>query len=403
VLSATTLTSVMVVLGAAAFAPWLGDVLGRWLLVPTVVLEVLLGILIGPHLLGWVRVDEALETISELGLAMLMFLAGYELDFRRVRGGPLRVALLTWLATVVLALLTSLVVLGPSFTAMVVGLALTTTALGAVLPMIRDRGGLGTPLGRQVLAHGAVGEFAPVVAVSLVLTSTRPAHTGLLLFGFALLAAFGVWWARRPRSPRVARLMSVTLGTSVQFAVRTALLVVIGMVWAAAELGLDVLLGAFAAGIVLRSALEVGDPGDAEVVLAKLEGMGYGFLVPFFFVVSGARFDLASLMDDPLDPVWLLLFALLLLLLRGGPVWWAAGRGRGRSLDQRGRVALALLSATALPLIVVITTVGVERGALHSATAATLVGAGVLSVLVFPLIALRVWPDERKQLSEPRQ
>jgi Kef-type K+ transport system membrane component KefB len=391
-----TLTAVVAVAGAAAAAPLVADRLRRWVAIPSVVLEILLGILLGPALLGWVVEDDVIGFVADFGLAMLMFLAGYESEFRRIRGRPLRRAVLGWLASVVLALGVTVAFWGVSLAAMVVGLALTTTALGTILPTVRDAGALAGPFGAAVLAIGTVGEFAPIVAVSLMLTSDNPVHTTALLLGFAALAGLAAWQASRPRSPRLARMVTATLGTSVQFVVRFALLIVVVMVWVAGKLGLDVLLGAFAAGIVFRVFLDSGDHGihgvhgdrrEAEVVESKLDAIGFGLLVPFFFVVSGVRFGLSALVSNVgallLLPAFLALFLVIhavpvLLLQRQLPAWPA-------------RSALALLSATGLPLIVVITTIGVERQALAPSTAAALVGAGLLSVLILPTAAMGLW------------
>jgi len=382
-----TLTAVVAVATAAALAPLIADRLRRWITIPSVVLEILLGILLGPALLSWVVEDDVIGFVADFGLAMLMFLAGYESEFRRIRGRPLRLAVLGWLASVVLALGVSVTFWGFSLATMVVGLALTTTALGTILPTVRDSGALAGPFGAAVLAIGTVGEFAPIVAVSLMLTSDNPAHTTVVLLGFVALAGLAAWQASRRRSSRLTRLVTATLGTSVQFVVRFALLIVVAMVWVAGKLGLDVLLGAFAAGIVFRFFLDSGDRREAEVVESKLDAIGFGLLVPFFFVVSGVRFGLSALVSDVgallLLPAFFALFLVIhgvpvLLLQRQLPVWPA-------------RSALAVLSATGLPLIVVITTIGVERNALAPSTAAALVGAGLLSVLILPIVAMGLW------------
>ncbi len=218
--------------------------------------------LLGPMMLGWVVDDDVIGFVADFGLTMLMFLAGYECDFRRIHGRPLRNATFGWLASGVLALGVMVSFRGFSLTAVVVGLALTTTALGIILPTVRDTGALAGPFGAAVLAIGTIGEFAPIVAVSVMLNGHNPMRTTLLLMGFVGLAGLAAWRATRPRSRRVARLVSATLGSSVQFVVRLALLIVVAMVWVAGEFGLDVLLGAFAAGIVFRLFLDTGDPAD---------------------------------------------------------------------------------------------------------------------------------------------
>jgi Kef-type K+ transport system membrane component KefB len=194
------------------------------------------------------------------------------------------------------------------------------------------------------------------------------------------------WRATRPRSPWLARLVTATLGTSVQFAVRFALLIVVVMVWVAAELGLDVLVGAFAAGMVFRLFLDNGEESEVPLVRSKLDGIGFGLLVPFFFVVSGVRFGLGALLSDVRALLLVPAFLALFCVIRGGPVLLLE-----RELPRwPARSALATLAATGLPMIVVITTIGVERHALAPSIAAALVGAGLLSVLILPMTAMRL-------------
>lgn len=384
-----TLTSVVVIVLAAALAPLLADRLERWLPVSSTVLEIVLGILIGPAVLGLAHSDTLIQAFANLGLAMLFFLAGYEVDFNRVRGQPLRRALTSWVGSLLLGLaaggLLALVLGGGPGAALVFGLALTTTALGVILPIARDAGVLGTGLGVAIMAIGSVGEFAPIVMIAVLLSGGRPLHATLLLVLFATVAIGAAAVAMRAPPARVARLLTATLGTSTQFAVRLSVLVVLAMVWLATELHLDLVLGAFAAGVVMRLLLSGISRREAGVVESKLEGIGFGMLVPFFFVTTGVTFDLDALLDSPaamaLVPVGLAGF----LLVRGVPVAAAFGS----ELPRRQLVGLGLYASTALPLVVVVTGIGVRTGWLSSATAAGLVGAAMLSVLAFPLAAQR--------------
>ncbi|MEV7023960.1 cation:proton antiporter [Kitasatospora sp. NPDC093558] len=384
---------------AAVAAPLLADRLLRWIAVPTVVFEIVLGVLIGPDLLNWAHVDDLVNELSQFGLAMLMFLAGYEIDFAKLRGGPLKRAGTAWLATVVLALGVGALVNRNALDGAFAGLVLTTTALGTILPILRDSGELPTPFGSLVMATGAVGEFGPIIAIAVLLSGNSPARTAVILGAFAVITALAILGARRTRPDWVIRLIERTLRTSGQFAIRAVILVLAVMVAAAIWLDLDMLLGAFTAGIVSRLLLSDVPAHEEEVIEAKLESIGFGFLVPVFFVVSGMNFNLDALLHDPgtllLVPVFLLLF----LAVRGVPAALLAPAGLGR----RDRGALGLYGATALPLVVVITTIEVEAGHMPSSTAAALVGAGMLSVLVFPLAAQRLRGDVRPPLSEPGQ
>ncbi|MFD7452271.1 cation:proton antiporter [Kitasatospora sp. NPDC059827] len=371
---------------AAVAAPLLADRLLRWIAVPTVVFEIVLGVLIGPSVLDWAHVDDLVNALSQFGLAILMFLAGYEIDFAKLRGGPLKRAGTAWLVSLVLALGVGALVNRDPWDGAFAGLVLTTTALGTILPILRDSGELPTPFGSLVMATGAVGEFGPIIAIAVLLSGNSPTRTAVILGAFAVITAVAVLGARRPRPAWATRLIERTLRTSGQFAIRAVILVLAVMVAAALWLDLDMLLGAFTAGIVSRLLLSDIRRAEEEVIEAKLESIGFGFLVPIFFVVSGMNFDLDALLDDPgtllLVPVFLLLF----LAVRGLPAGLLAPAGLGG----RDRAALGLYASTALPLVVVITTIEVEAGHLPSSTAAALVGAGMLSVLVFPLVAQRV-------------
>jgi len=393
-------TTAVLILAAAFIAPLISDHLSRWIAIPTVVLELLLGILIGPVLLGWAHQGEVVDAISDLGLSMLMFLAGYEIDFARIKGRPLRLAVTGWLISLAAGLLIAFgiaawlhgsssddLVSHDNAAALVLGLAIATTALGTILPPLRDAGLLPTALGSRVMAVGALGEFGPIVAVALLLTTDNPARTSLLLVGFVALALAGVWLATRRRPPRLARLITATLGTSAQLAVRMAMLIVVFMLWVALGLGLDALVGAFSAGIIVKAFLAGGGHEEAEVVESKLEGIGFGFLVPFFFVMSGIKLDLKALLNSPADAATIPLFLVLFLLVRGLPTLVLYRRD---DLGKTGRNALALFASTQLPMVVVITSIGVSSGAIKASTAAALVTAGMLSVLIFPLIALRL-------------
>jgi Kef-type K+ transport system membrane component KefB len=333
---------------------------------------------------------------------MLMFLAGYEIDFPAIRGRPLRQAVAGWFISLAVGLAIALgivtwlhgsasddLVAHPDAAALVIGLAITTTALGTILPPLRDAGLLPTPLGSRVLAVGAVGEFGPIVAVALLLTTDNPARTALLLAGFVALALAGLWLATRPRPPRLARMISATLTTSTQVAVRLAMLVVVFLLWVALSLGLDSLVGAFSAGIIIKAFLGTGSRAEASVVESKLEGIGFGFLVPVFFVNSGVKLDLKALLSSPADAAMIPAFLLLFLLVRGLPTLMLSRRDGGE-LAREGRNALALFASTQLPMVVVITSIGVSTGAIKASTAAAVVTAGVFSVLIFPLLALRL-------------
>jgi Kef-type K+ transport system membrane component KefB len=251
------------------------------------------------------------------------------------------------------------------------------------MPVLRDSDILGERFGRFILGAGAVGEFGPVVIVSIILgvESGEPWRT-VLLFAFAAVAILTALIALRARPTRVVELVRATMHTSGQLAIRLTLLVLVALVVLASEFGLDVILGAFAAGVIVGF-ITRGE-GDSSEFEGKLDAVGYGFLIPIFFIATGMDFDLDALLDSPSAMALVPGFALLFLFARGLPAWLLY---RGE-LDRRERASLALLSAAALPLIVAITEIGTDTGVMRADEAVALVGAGMLSVLVFPLVAL---------------
>ncbi len=374
----------LALIGAAAvLAPILAEQT-RGLRIPSVVLEIALGIAIGPYVLNVVRPNDVVSALSDMGLAFLMFLAGFELELDRVRGVPLRRAAIGWLLSLAIALglAFALVSTGLALDTLIVGLALTTTALGTLLPVLSDAGVLTTKFGAYVLAIGTVGEFGPIVMVAVLLTHKDPVVAGSLLVAFVAIATLTALLATRAHPPKVVALLRRQLHSSAQLPVRVAVLLVLLLVYVASELGLDLLLGAFAAGIVVRL-LITGD--DSEVIESKLEAIGFGFLIPIFFVVSGIHFDVHIFVTHPSTLLRLVLFLALMLVVRGGPVLLLYRR----LVSSAERLPLVLFSSTGLPLIVVITTIGTSEGRMLPENAAALVGAGLMSVLLFPMLGLR--------------
>lgn len=375
--------TLVLVATAAVLAPIIAEQT-RGLRIPAVVIEIVLGVIIGPDVLGLAHPNQVVDALSDLGLTFLMFLAGYELDLRRIVGRPLARAAMSWGVSLALALglAFTLVITGFALNTTIVALALTTTALGTLLPVLNDAGVIETPFGALVLGAGTVGEFGPIVLVAILLTNENPIASLALLGAFVVLAVTTALLATRPQPPAVVALMRRHLNSSAQLPVRLSVLFVLLLVYLASKLGLDVLLGAFAAGIVV-SLFTQGH--DREVVSSKLDAIGFGFLIPIFFIVSGTRFNLDILIHSPLTLLRVAIFLLLLLVVRGLPVLFVYAR----DLRLEQRIPLALFSATGLPLIVVITTIGTSEGRMRPENAAALVGAGVLSVLLFPTLGLR--------------
>ena len=379
-------------------APLVARGLGRWVRVPIVVFELVLGILVGPSVLGWAQPDAFIDVLSEFGLAMLFFVAGSEIEFAAFRGRTGRRASLGWLLSLVIGVGLAWIFV-PGEEAVIIGVALCSTALGTILPILRDAGELKTPFGRAMGAIGAVGEFGPLIAISIFLGGRNPGYSTIVLGLFALLAGLAIWLAFRVPRGAMHRFVNSTLHTSGQFAIRVVLLILAGLIALSIVLDLDILLGAFTAGIVWRLLMRDAAEPDREAVESKVEAVAFGFLVPVFFIYTGVTFDLQALLAQPVLFLLLPVVLVVLLLVRGLPSTLAAPEGSTR----RDRLSVALLGATALPIIVAVTAIGVEEGILSSAASALLVGAGMLSVLLFPLVAMSIRGERRAGAALPME
>jgi Kef-type K+ transport system membrane component KefB len=387
--------SFLIIVTVAALAAFLAALVGSRLTVPVVVTEIVAGIIVGPDLLGLATADEFVEFFSNLGLGMLFFFAGYEIDFERIRGLPLRLAGLGWVLSLALAyglgglLELSGLVLSLIFT----GSAMATTAIGTLIPILSDAGELRTRFGTYLLGAGAIGEFGPILLITLFFSTKSAAQNAVILLLFLLLALATALLAVRGAG-RGWGMLERTLETSGQLAVRIAVVLVFALGALATDLGLDLLLGGFVAGIIVRLALR---GRELQIFESKLTAVGYGFFIPFFFVTSGIKFDLSALTNDPIRLLELPLFLALFLIVRGTPALLLYTH----VLDRSERFALALFSATELPLVVAITTIAIEEGHMRASTAASLVGAAILSTAIYPLLALRLRGDRAGAAQEP--
>ncbi|MET4157890.1 cation:proton antiporter [Agromyces sp. PvR057] len=375
----------------AVAAPLLVRAVGVWVAVPLVVFEIVLGIVLGPSVLGWIAPDDFVELLSDLGLAMLFFLAGNEIDFRTIRGRPLSRAAIGWIVSLAAGFGIA-VLLAPDIPAAAfIGIALTSTALGTVMPILRDAGDLRTPFGISVIALGAIGEFGPLLAISLFLTGRTPGLAAIVLLVFAAVAGVAIYAAAKGHGDRLHVVITATMHTSAQFGVRLVVLVLVALLALSIVLDLDMLLGAFTAGVLFRVLISGAPDSDRRLLETKVEAVGYGFLVPVFFIMTGVTFDLEAL-GDPSTLALVPLFVVLLLVVRGIPSILAAPIGA----DRWTVAATALFGATGLPIIVAVTGIGTDTGDLETGVAAALVGAGMISVLLFPLIGLAL----RKRASD---
>jgi Kef-type K+ transport system membrane component KefB len=373
----------------AALAPIVAGLLSRFR-VPQVVILIVAGVVVGPQVLGWAE-PQSIELISNLGLGFLFLLAGYELELELFRERAGRLAITSWLATVLIAILVTGALEAAGFVKAFVPIAigLTTTALGTLLPILRDNQMLEGKFGGFIMAAGAVGEFFPIVAVAVFL-STKGAFLGLI--SLAVIAAIALLFTFVPRllhHEKVAGIISEGEHATSQTTLRWTMFLLFALLVIAADFGLDVVLGAFLAGVVLRR----WAPGDVHALEGKLDAIGYGFFIPVFFVTSGMDLDLHSIIEAPMR---LVVFFVLFLAVRGLP----ALLFYRRDLPTRGRLQMMLLTATALPLLVALAKIGLDSGTMLPENAAALVGAGVLSVIVFPPIAISLRRPAARRLEE---
>jgi Kef-type K+ transport system membrane component KefB len=370
--------------------------------VPAVVLEIVAGIALGPHGLGLVDIDLPVQIVSLLGLGFLLFLAGLEINLHQLRGRVLRLAVLGYLITLALGGLA-----GAGFAAagwvhspLLLAVTLSATSLGLVVPVLKDSGRLDSAVGQSTIAAASVADFAAVLVLSL-LFSAEGGSTGerlVMVALFALLIAVaGFVVSTAGRSQRIGAALVRLQDTTAEIRVRAAVVLLVAFVALADQFGLETILGAFLAGAVVG--LVDRDSSSHPQFRVKLAAIGYGFLIPVFFVTSGLRLDLGGLVDDPTALVRVPLFLVALLLARGVPAYLSV-----RTLGRRPTAAMALLQATSLPFIVTATQIGVTTGLMSPTTAAALTCAGLLSVLIFPAIALtqlRKPPSPQEALAMP--
>jgi Kef-type K+ transport system membrane component KefB len=356
--------------------------------VPAVVLEILGGILVGPAVLGWVHLDVAVRVVSDLGLGFLLFLAGFEIDLRRF---DRRILILVSRAFVFSAMLALLVAYGLQLggqirDGLLVAITLISTSLGVLVPILKDADQTETNFGRLIMAAGSLAELAPLVLLSVFFSasSKNPSVDLGLLAGFVAFTAVVVVVTQRIREWRPMRAVVHRLeNTSSQLRVRLAITFALAFGVVAEHFGLATILGAFLAGVIVRRTDET--PASQEEFQGKLEAIGFGFLIPVFFVSTGAGLDIAALFHSTRAIILVPVFLVALLVVRGLPaLLYVRVVGRTRA------IAAGFMQATSLTFIVVATTIGVQTGHQRTSTAAALVVAGLLSVIIYPPVALRM-------------
>ncbi len=383
----TGLDTLLVVAIVAALAPFVAALLER-IRLPQVVVLIVGGVLVGPEVLGWAD-PESVSLLADVGLGFLFLLAGYELELSLFRRRVGRLAVASWFVTAAIAVAVTgvLAYAGLVHAFVPVALGLTTTALGTLLPILRDNNMLAGQFGASIMSAGAVGEFLPIVGIAIFL-SANGRFLGILSLA-AMLVVAGLF-ALLPRLNFLTRFAEVARRgehETSQTTLRLTVALLVALLVVASDFGLDVVLGAFLAGVVLRR----WAPGDVAALEHKLDAVGYGFFIPLFFVSSGMNLDIISIVEAPLRTLG---FFVLMLAVRGLPALFFYRH----DLVLNERVQMTLLTATALPLLVALSEVGLSTGEMLPENAAALVGAGVLSVMVFPGLAIAL---KRRATVEP--
>jgi Kef-type K+ transport system membrane component KefB len=357
--------------------------------VPEAVLEVLAGILIGPSVLGWVHIDAPVQVLSDLGLGMLLFLAGLEIDVGGLRGPLGRLASWAFSGSVLLGLGAgyALHLGGVNARPVFLAVVLVSTSAGLLLPLLKDAGLHSAPFGQLVMAAGALAEVIPVMLLSLLFSATSTTSEGRassLAALLALLAVIGLALGRVRNLAALDRLLDRLEDRSAQLRVRAALTLSLAFAWLAARFGFASILGAFAAGLLVRI-IDLTNRAPHPQFQVKLEGIGFGFLVPIFFIATGVQFDARALVSDPSALAQVPLFLLALLVVRGVPALAYV-----RLFGRRRAGAAGLMQATTLTFVIVATQIGIAAGQISRTTGAALLAAGLLSATIFPALAVRL-------------
>jgi Kef-type K+ transport system membrane component KefB len=353
---------------------------------PSPVLEIVAGIIVGPSVLNWAQNDETVAVMATIGLAFLLFLAGIEIEFGKLRGRVLRLAATGFAISLAIAMVCGVAfkAAGVVETPLLVAIILSATSLGVIVPVLKDAGESTSTFGQLVIAAGSIADFGAIILLSAFFSGQGSTGSTLLLIGslFAIAGAVLLFVRGAEHSRAVTRALVRLQDTTAQIRVRAAVVLLIGFAALAEQFGLEAILGAFAAGAVL-TLVDQDRQMTHPLFRTKLEAMGFGFFVPVFFVTTGLKFDLNALLDHPSNLAKVPIFLAALLAARGLPA--LAYRG---VIDGNRVLVAGVLQATSLPFIVAATTIGVDMGLMGSAESSALIAAGLLSVLIFPLVGL---------------
>jgi Kef-type K+ transport system membrane component KefB len=392
-------TDLLVVAAVAFAAPFLLGLFPRVRL-PSVVVEIVAGIVVGPSVLGIVEVDQVIEVLALVGLGFVLFLAGLEIEFEKLRGQVLRLTALGFVLSFGIAVVVALGLSAGGLveTPLLVAIILCATSLGVIVPVLKDAGEIASPFGQLIVAAATIADFGAIILLTLFFSGEGGVGATLLLLGALVVLAVVVFATVRgaERSMRIRADLLRLQDTTAQIRIRAAMVLFVGFAAIAEELGFEVILGTFIAGAII-SLLDRDEVMTHPDFRRKLEAIGFGFFIPVFFVTSGVRFDLDALVAEASNVAMVPVFLAALLVVRGLPALLYR-----RVLDARRTAVAGILQATSLPFIVAASAIGLELGLIDAAESAALIGAGLLSVLVFPVVGLallRVTPARSRALS----
>ena len=395
-------TNLLIVVAVGFAAPLVLGFFPR-LRLPAIVLEIVLGIVIGPSGLGWVKPDLPVSILSLIGLAFLLFLSGLEIDVERLQGRILKLTALGFAVSFGIAIVVAQGLRAGGFvkSPLFVAIVLVATSLGVIVPVLKDSGNINSSFGQLVIAAASIADFGAIILLSLFFSgkgSTSTAGTLILLGLFGLVVVLvGIAIAGVERSTSLSRVLQRLQDTTAQIRVRAAFMLLIGFTALADTVGLETILGAFAAGALL-SLIDRDEAMTHPQFRLKLEAVGFGVFIPVFFVTSGLRFDLNALFASGSTVARVPLFLLAIFVVRGLPAFvYVRLLGRSRS------VIAGVLQATSLPFIVAATQIGLQLGVVSRASAAGLVAAGLLSVVISPALGLVLLRRGEPRATGPRE
>lgn len=372
---------------SAMLAPILALITRKY--IPDVIWLLIFGIVISPYMLGLSEVTESIEIIRELGMGFLFLLAGFEVNTSDMRKKQGKQACLTWIISFLCAIGIGLLITNGNIKmVIVIAIACTSTALGTLLPILKDSKIINSNLGKATIIHGAYGELLPIIAMSLLLSASTPWQASIILISFTIIAVIVVTLPIRiiRKMPLLGKAIVSSSNTTMQPTLRMSVFILITLMLLTAVFQLDIALGAFIAGILLNVILKAFSPMQAEEVAHKVEIVGFSFLIPVFFVTSGMNINLLKVLGN-----WQLVLILFIFIaiLRGGIVYLRERYTNTFSnlKNRKEQVALSLYSATGLPIIVAVAGIAEDSNLITSSIAGVMIVSGALTVLIFPLIA----------------